>query len=247
MINHKKQSVPQSNESGFTIIESLVAIVVVSLLLAAIAPVIVLATATRLQARRVELATDAAKAYVEVVRSGRISAPPITKKAVGATTDPAPPEAPSGTLKCDRSSDYCDLPAIPAAPAIPSRLYCVNGDNQAGCQNTSFRDMVVQAFGYNSVSDQANDGYKLGVRVYRADAFKAGITLKALKDKNSSNQNIQKQNTFTGGTGLSSQQSPLVEFTTEISNNNTPFSSFCERLKQNGWTINNNPNPQSKC
>jgi prepilin-type N-terminal cleavage/methylation domain-containing protein len=58
----------QSSESGFTIIESLVAILVASILLAAIAPVLVISTATRVQARRIELATQAAKAFVDGVR-----------------------------------------------------------------------------------------------------------------------------------------------------------------------------------
>ncbi|HBQ97795.1 MAG TPA: hypothetical protein DD761_04590, partial [Cyanobacteria bacterium UBA11691] len=55
----KNHSFPPKGESGFTLIESLVAVVILTIMLVGIAPVIVLATATRIQARRVELATQA--------------------------------------------------------------------------------------------------------------------------------------------------------------------------------------------
>jgi prepilin-type N-terminal cleavage/methylation domain-containing protein len=232
MIHHKQQPASPSSQSGFTIVESLIAIVVAAILLSAIAPVIILSVATRVQSRRIELATDGAKAYIDGVRSGRITAPPITKKSASATTDPAPPDAPSGTLTCTNSNDYCSS-ATPAS----TNLYCINGDNNNGCTNNSNKDLIVQAFGYNSVSTDAQEGYKLGVRVYRADAFKSGITLKALKD-------VKQQNTFTGGTGLTSIQAPLVEFTTEISNKSTSFGNFCDRLKPPDPS---KPNTQSEC
>ena len=63
---------PTSGESGFTIIESLIALVVVAILMVAIAPVIVFSTATRVQSRRIELGTQAAKSYIEGVRTGAI-------------------------------------------------------------------------------------------------------------------------------------------------------------------------------
>jgi len=47
----------QASQFGFTIVESLMAIVVVAILMTAISPVIILSVATRVQARRVELAT----------------------------------------------------------------------------------------------------------------------------------------------------------------------------------------------
>ena len=64
-----------SSQSGFTIMECLIAVVVVSVLMAAIAPVIALAVSTRVQSRRVELATQAARAYIDSITSGAISAP----------------------------------------------------------------------------------------------------------------------------------------------------------------------------
>ena len=231
---HQKQQAFSSSQSGFTIIESLVAIVVVGILLAAIAPVIVLSVATRVQARRVELATNAAQTYIDGLKSGIISPPPITTKSTGDTTDPPPPDAPSGTLICPTTgSSLCSI--SPATTA--SQLYCVDGDT-AGCTSNNFKDMIIQAFGYNPISNNVQDGYKLGLRVYRADAFnQPRITLQASKDPN-----IKQAQTFIGGTGLTSIQAPLVETTTEISSKATTFNDFCARLKSPGSS-----NSQSNC
>lgn len=90
MIKLKKQQQKTScSDSGFTIIESLVAIIVVAILLTAIAPVLVMSTATRVQARRVELATQAAKSFIDGVRTGAIAAPSQTiEVAASSTSDP---------------------------------------------------------------------------------------------------------------------------------------------------------------
>lgn len=93
--------------------------------------------------------------------------------------------------------------------------------------------MIIQAFGYNANSTDADDGYRLGLRVYRADAFQSGVTLKASPD-------IKQQRSFTSGSGLSPIQAPLLETSTEISNKSTTFSDFCDRLK-------NKDNSQSQC
>jgi prepilin-type N-terminal cleavage/methylation domain-containing protein len=55
----------KSQEAGYTIIESLVAMIVVSVLMIAIAPVMAFSVATRVQAKRIEMATQAAKTYIE--------------------------------------------------------------------------------------------------------------------------------------------------------------------------------------
>jgi prepilin-type N-terminal cleavage/methylation domain-containing protein len=76
MIKRKQQQIIRpSGESGFTIIESLVAIIVAAILLAAIAPVIILSAATRVQARRVEQATQATKSFIDGVKTKSIDAP----------------------------------------------------------------------------------------------------------------------------------------------------------------------------
>src|SRR6476646_10172642 len=95
-----KQPVLPSSQSGFTIIESLLAILVVSLLMTAISPVIVLSVATRVQAKRVEAGTQAAKTYIDGVRSGVIDPPNaiVTINAATSRTVFAQVAAPTTTL-----------------------------------------------------------------------------------------------------------------------------------------------------
>ncbi len=188
---------------GFTIIELLVAMLIVGILMSVTAPIIILSTATRVQARRVELATQAARAYIDGVKSGTISSPPSI---TGNLEDYAAPTS-SGSLTCTANS-YCS--------SMPD-LYCVDSDG-SGCSTSSLNDMVVQAFRLNPASTDADKGYRLGLRVYRADAFKDTVTLK---------KGI-KQASFTGGMG--DRQAPLVEMTTEIATAQTSFRDFCNRL-----------------
>src|SRR4028118_710341 len=68
----QQQNLSQSREGGYTIIESLVAMIVVSVLMIAIAPVMAFSVATRVQARRVELATQAARTYIDALRTGTL-------------------------------------------------------------------------------------------------------------------------------------------------------------------------------
>ncbi|WP_315790570.1 hormogonium polysaccharide secretion pseudopilin HpsB [Fischerella sp. JS2] len=206
--------ITQFSQRGFTIVESLVALIVVSILLAAIAPVITLSVATRLQSRRVELASQAARAYIDGVRTKKIDAPNSTGSDDLSTY--AAPTA-TGTLTCSNNS-YCTAPT-------GTSVYCVNFDSTDGCQSTSPTDMVVQGFRYNPTSGStADNGYALGIRVYRADAFKLSTTLL----KNTSTTKTT-QNTFTGGAGQ--RTSPLVEMTTEISDTVPKYSDLCDRIK----------------
>lgn len=234
MIHYKQQPASQSSESGFTIIESLMAIVVVAILMTAIAPVIILSVATRLQARRVELATDAAKAYIDGVRSGTIPAPPVDKtKKLQENTAPT-----VGSLTCSNGNNYCSTPA--------TNLYCVDADG-GGCSISSSKDLVIQAFGYNKNSTDDQEGYQLGIRVYRADGFRSdGGDLKRTYNPTEPDKS-NKQATFAGGAG--DRKTPLFEMTTEISNKSTSFGNFCDRLKPPDFnpTSNPKPNPQSEC
>lgn len=225
-----QQSSLQSNQFGFTIIESLIAIVVVTILMTAIAPVIALSVATRLQARRVELGTQAARSYIDGVRSEAIAAPSHTVPLDEVDNDNnfdfqratfANAAVPTGgSLSCPTTTTgypYCSNTSTPS-------LYCIDLDG-GGCSTNSFKDLVVQAF--RSVTPTSNDakrGYLLGVRVYRADAFSDNTPL--IK---SDSDNKRTQATFTGGLG--SRKAPLVEMTTEIVvTNETTYKNLCERF-----------------
>jgi hypothetical protein len=112
-----------------------------------------------------------------------------------------------GNLDCD-AGKYCGSPA--------PDLYCVDGDGDQECTTDSLSDMIVQGMGYPNV-DLVNKGYrsyKLGVRVYRADAFGHSTPFTYSGEDGDDRQT---QSTSTGGTGLrTDKQPPLFETTTEI-------------------------------
>ena len=245
MIKHKQQQIHPSGESGFTIIESLIALLVVAILLTAIAPVIVLATATRVQSRRVELATQAAKTFIDGIRTGAIT-PPSTVidgtlaapgsgaaarrvsdvaavAAVAATgTTAAIPLIPAVT---GRPQDYLinttNMPA-PTSPTDLTSLYCVNKNGQLnlpGCSSGTDNLFYIQG---GKITGTA-DSYRLGIRVYRADVTSADFPLTA--------STVDTKNTQTPFTsGLGSRKAPLIEMTTDIGNSTTSFQALCQRL-----------------
>lgn len=212
----------QSNQGGFTIIESLIAIIVVAILMTAIAPVILLSTATRLQARRVELATQAAKAYIDGVVAGNIDAPAESDKDnIADTSVPI-----VGSISSCDSGKYC---------STDKKLFCVDGDNDNKCLNTSPKDLIVQSF---RTKGDASKGFGLGVRVYRGDGFKDGEAFKK-GEKQSTIGSAGRGENGVIEVGLGNRKTPLVEMTTDISTD-TNFTNFCQRLQ-------NNNNSQSNC
>lgn len=211
------QNLSQSRDGGYTIIESLVAMIVVSVLMIAIAPVMAFSVATRVQARRIELATQAATAYINALRVGAIPNPPTT-------TNPGFPIQVT-------TANVADAPA--PTGAINS-LYCVDMDGDQNCLSSSNKDFVVQGAWRNPANqtDPRTTGYELMVRVYRADSFAAGVTL------NSEPWKATKQSVV--GSGLGDRTMPVVEMTTQIppTTGGVPaHQSLCSRLNFNG-TIN---------
>lgn len=204
----------QSNQAGFTIIESLMAIVVVGILLSAIAPAIVLSVGNRVQSKRVEASIQAARSYIDGVSTGAIAAPSQTVQ--------------------NTSTTNTKLLYDVAAPTSISGLYCVNRDDTAGCQTTSASDLVVQSFRTENTNVTS---YTMGIRVYRADAFKDSGALKANGIPAAGGKVTQ--GTVNGGLG--DRKAPLVEMTTEInpSASQPSFSDYCARLKNSVGTNNN--------
>ncbi|MBD2541609.1 hormogonium polysaccharide secretion pseudopilin HpsB [Coleofasciculus sp. FACHB-SPT36] len=221
MIKPKQQQpISQSSQGGFTIIESLLAIIVVTILMVGLTPVIVLSVATRVQAKRVERGTDAARAYIDGLRSGAITAPTPTSASFN-------PDAPSGSLTCTANATYCSSPAS---------TYCINLDETVGCSPNSLSDLVVQGFRTATTSTDGKEGYRLGVRVYRADAFSPDFPGSLKKN----NPDKVTQSTYSGGLG--DRKAPLFETTTEIAGSDTSLKTLCDRIK-----VNNPSNPSSSC
>ncbi|NEN97109.1 MAG: prepilin-type N-terminal cleavage/methylation domain-containing protein [Moorea sp. SIO3I7] len=222
MINpQKQQPLSQSSDAGFTIMESLMAMLIITILMLGISPMIVLGVANRVQSRRVELAVQAARAYIDGVRSGAIEHPEhkleMELDAGKNRSEFAKTEAPKpSNLTCDKNS-YCDN-------ENDKSIYCVDLDD-GGCSSDSSRDLIIQAFrSITLLGDPANNtdkSYFLGVRVYRADAFKDNGDL-SIGEKGAKAKAI--------GPGLSDRKAPLVEMTTEITTGTPSYSDFCDRL-----------------
>ncbi|MHC5777508.1 hormogonium polysaccharide secretion pseudopilin HpsB [Nostoc sp.] len=239
MIKHKQQQqIHRSDESGFTIIESLVAIIVVAILLAAIAPTIVIATATRVQSKRVEQATQAARTFIDGVKTGAVLIPDATNATIvlPASTD-------ATRSLADNLLNTTKM--VPPTTLTKQYLYCVTKDpninsgnltiENPGCiSNTDIKIFYIQAvkiIGTGSTPIDTTtglpiDGYSLGIRVYRSDiVFTKTVNA---SDGNITGQSNTRQSIFTGTLGNS--QSPLVEMTTVIGSKNTSFNALCQRL-----------------
>lgn len=202
--HRQQQNLPQSRDGGYTIIESLVAMIVVSVLMIAIAPVMAFSVATRVQARRVELATQAATAYINALRVGAIKPPPNQPTAFPARR-PSPDD-------------------VPPAPADPNGLYCVDLDEKLGCDGS--KEFFVQGFWENranTTNDPTTTGYELTVRVYRADVFSS-----------SSPGPIKTEQQSVANSGLGNPKAPLVVMKTEIppttEGSSSPYRSLCTRI-----------------
>jgi len=238
----KKQillNLPQSSQSGFTLMESLMAIVVLTIMLVGIAPMLVLSTAVRVQSRRVELATQAARSYIDGVRAEAIDAPNAIVEMDENDEGEFEPlrfatfsnvDAPTADALTCTSSTYCSNPSPPSTSDVS--LYCVDYDGDADCSTRSPNDMIVQA--YRSVTgtpgdpdeqqEILNQGYLLGVRVYRADAFDgSGDTLKKMRDDEGEGSRQR------ASSAAIDRQAPLVEMTTEIIRSGTSYEDFCTR------------------
>ncbi|WP_424098559.1 hormogonium polysaccharide secretion pseudopilin HpsB [Moorena producens] len=231
MINpQKQQPLSQSSDAGFTIMESLMAMMIITILMLGISPMIVLGVANRVQSRRVEIGVQAARAYIDGVRSGAIAPPAKTEKmdAKNILTERnklAEVGAPPSNFNCkkDKKDSYCKN---------DKSLYCVDLDEDDGCSKNSSRDLIIQAFRSIPADENARNPettYFLGVRVYRADAFKdkGDLTIKKDEEKREKGK-VYKAKTIGGG--LSDRKAPLVEMTTEITTGTPSYSRFCQRL-----------------
>lgn len=208
----QQQNLSQSRDGGYTIIESLVAMIVVSVLMIAIAPVMAFSVATRVQARRTELATQAARTYIDALRAGAIASP---------KPGPVGKGFPSSVTSANVSAATAPTGGIDS-------LYCLDMDGDQKCLSSSNKDFVVQGAWRNpanSTTDPTTTGYELMVRVYRADSF-AGVTLKT-------NPSTERKQSIVGS-GLGDRTMPVVEMTTQIprtTGETSAYESLCARLK----------------
>lgn len=176
----KFQNPPPTSESGYTILEGIMAILMVTVMLTLVGPVIAFSVGTRVQAKRIELASQAAKTYVDSLRAGSLP-PPVDNNLTDASAfkDRLPlnsGQADGGNLDCDSPSN------IPGFCNNTKTLYCVSFDGNNTCTGDTdtdrLVDMIVQAQACYPLDDAGKSpeeakgvGYHLLVRVYRANAF----------------------------------------------------------------------------
>jgi prepilin-type N-terminal cleavage/methylation domain-containing protein len=206
-----------NKDAGFTIMESLIAMVVVSSLMLAISPVLILSASTRVQSRRVELSAQIARSFIDGVRSGRIKAEDITTVNININQN-----ALSSRNITNSTDGYLISSASMPAPTSPAGLYCVQSDGtiqppENNCENRLF---FIQARRTSINGSDPNDGYRLAVRVYRRDIDFMKPVL--------ANTNTTKNTQAVVGSG--NKQAPLVEIIADIANNNTSFTDLCNRL-----------------
>ena len=210
----------QSQESGYALIESLIAIVVVAILMTAVTPMIVFSMGIRMQAKRIQLATQAAQSYLADLKNDPVGLAPgnDTFAKDDFTNFRAPDKSElkeSGDNKCLTEDGYC----------ADQVLYCVNFDETPGCQTDSMVDMVVQPIGLFSPSNDPSQtidydkGYNLEIRVYRANSFADDVD--PLKNDEVDNSVAQ---------ALGNRTLPLFKTATFISDreNTDLYNSFCE-------------------
>jgi prepilin-type N-terminal cleavage/methylation domain-containing protein len=162
----------QSPQAGFSLLESLMAVVVVSILMTAMLPMVILSTSSRVQARRVDLATQAARSYTDGVRAGVVNIidAPATLSVY--------PFIDAG--KTNRNQYFTDVPAPNSSNVanlfkIPGVRIDTNGN---GFSFDDPQDLVIQPM-RSGGTDLASQGFYMGVRVYRADAFQSDTALKS--------------------------------------------------------------------
>ncbi len=206
------------------------AVVVVSILMTSILPMIVLSTATRVNSRRVDLATQAARGYIDGVRSGAIN-----------IIDPTPafPTVFINNNAVDSARyQYFQSVATPSSTNI-ANLNGIQGikvdTNGNGFNVTDPQDLVIQPMRTGG-TDLTTQGFYMQVRVYRADAFtqdnagnlngiQSGLTLQTGNNE-AACPNGRRVITSTGG----GKACPLVVMRVDINPSTSTMSQIKSRL-----------------
>jgi prepilin-type N-terminal cleavage/methylation domain-containing protein len=176
--------------SGFTLIESLVAVIIVSITVVSVLPPIFWATATRVQNRRAEQAVQLAQGEIERVRTlvergayKSVDLPPADGTRIDIReegTETAPPASPSGIIRSTTAN--CKSPNDAQQPGALTQYIAVDTDPSNGCK-PEYMVQVFRSVGTipeSSALGSPPSAFTMGVRVYATPAFntlKLGGTL----------------------------------------------------------------------
>lgn len=195
-----------ASDSGFTIIEVLVGVVFVTILLAAISPVLVMSTAVRVQSKGMEKAVQAAETFINGVSNNSISAPTFL-----ITETPNTPINLETAMPVPKTEDT-DLYFFKKDSTIIAKCDLINPISPCKPQDTPFDEFYIQAAQIKPAGTKTSDGYRLAIRIYREDL--------------DFNQEILPSST---GRIVVNKQAPILIKTVEISGTTT-FGSLCSRL-----------------
>lgn len=190
---------PPSTESGFSLLEPLVAILILATVMAALTPPVVLAIATRVKTFRVEQAIKVAQS--EVDRNRRLIERETTPAILNLQLPPAatPNTANPQDIGAPTSSTPSCTNGIPTTP----QSWCAIPNPEGGASVLGMQVFRTQVFnldgtaGFNS--SKLPVAYRLGVRVYPISALQ----------QNSGN--LQKEvSSLTLSPGAQSRRAPLA-------------------------------------
>jgi len=219
-----------SEEAGYALIESLIAIVVVAILMTAVTPMIVFSMGARMQAKRIQLATQASQSYLADLKAN-----PEENDGLAPSTVTEIANIGDLTGDCEDSDGYCSYD--PDDATTGRMLYCVNFDEEAGCQTSSMVDMVVWPIREVASDQQGNPlstdlGYEVAIRVYRANSFADDVDDPLQKDGGVDSSVAQ---------ALGDRTKPLFQTATFISPSfispstgakRSLYESYCQRIRK---------------
>ncbi|MFG6096595.1 hypothetical protein SPB21_15145 [Leptothoe sp. ISB3NOV94-8A] len=165
LIKVKAQLPSQVNDSGLTLIEGLVAIVIIAITTAVMTPMVILAVGTRVQSQRAEQAFQIAQAEVDRIKV-------IVERGGDYTLNIA--LAPTGV---NSVADF-DVVPVPAPITINNNNYARNLRAARGIStddDATDDEYAVQIFRTEGITRGTKPvAFDLGVRVYRADVVDGG-------------------------------------------------------------------------
>lgn len=208
-IKARSQSAPTTPESGLTLIECLVAMIIITVTVAIITPPVFLAVGTRVNNRRTEQALQVGQGEIERVRLLMMSNQSFNDIETSLPKDSG--VGPTQLQTAPAATTICVDGPPPAACSSATALYKVPGNSDLYIQ--TFRDA-----GKTIARTDPNTGnvqneiiaFNLGVRVYSKEVLNAGGT--ALKG---TLQTDEGSINFTSGT-KSRGSKPLVTMYTEM-------------------------------
>ena len=186
----------QDLNSGFSLIESLVAAVVVGIMIVSIAPMVALSTSARVNARRMDQATQAGRSYIDAVRGGVIdvSAFPsylirnqLNAQAQYVFEDATAPsnsiQPPTVTQFDPTNNKICNNTLTNNVQSGKVPGICVDAGG-GGFSVNDPQDLFIQPMrsGSNDSNELNRQGFWLAIRVYRADALAGTAPLRTGSD-----------------------------------------------------------------